>query len=197
MATHRNHANPINIAPFVDILLILFVILIVVARFDGGQLESAYQDLKIKYETLDEEHKLLVSKSNIKNESNKVEIKIPKAIEPEVSGLDKKIVELNEQITKEKTSSLAKTKELEAKEKELKNVKERMKKSGVHILVEGSEIYLFNPGTQEKLLPLSEKNVRDIYKSLTGTSMQYLYNPRDVQTLDTLKKIGFKGEADE
>lgn len=197
MATHRNHANPINIAPFVDILLILFVILIVVARFDGGQLESAYQDLKIKYETLDEEHKLLVSKSNIKNESNKVEIKIPKAIEPEVSGLDKKIVELNEQITKEKTSFLAKTKELEAKEKELKNVKERMKKSGVHILVEGSEIYLFNPGTQEKLLPLSENNVRDIYKSLTGTSMQYLYNPNDVQTLDTLKKVGFKGEGNE
>jgi biopolymer transport protein ExbD len=42
MATLKNRVNPINIAPFVDVLLILFVILVVVARFDGVKKSKEY-----------------------------------------------------------------------------------------------------------------------------------------------------------
>jgi len=42
MATLKNRVNPINIAPFVDVLLILFVILVVVARFDGVEKSKEY-----------------------------------------------------------------------------------------------------------------------------------------------------------
>jgi biopolymer transport protein ExbD len=42
MATQKSRANPINIAPFVDVLLILFVILVVVARFDGVEKAKEY-----------------------------------------------------------------------------------------------------------------------------------------------------------
>ena len=55
----KNRTNPINIAPFVDILLVLFVILVVAAKFDGNneiktyistikKLEQKVKDQKVK-----------------------------------------------------------------------------------------------------------------------------------------------------
>lgn len=51
--TTKAKSNLINIAPFVDVLLVLFVILVVAARFDGpGKDEIAKLNTKIKEQAL-------------------------------------------------------------------------------------------------------------------------------------------------
>ena len=64
MAMIKNHTNPINIAPFVDILLILFVILVVIARFDGVSKANKYLlEVKSLEKQISNYSKLLENKS--------------------------------------------------------------------------------------------------------------------------------------
>lgn len=136
MATMSKRTNPINIAPFVDILLILFVILIVAARFTQDS-EVKQQEPVSKIEELE---KML---------SNK---------EDAIKSLSKDIDSLREAVVspkKENTELQSKNKEINAIKKEVEKLKQenkRLKDRGLNINIDSyGGVYL--NGSNKKISP--------------------------------------------
>ena len=146
MATMSKHTNPINIAPFVDILLILFVILIVAARFNTvedttvaankPQEIEKQKDKDIDVENLEEEIKKLSNENKeLKQKKEKEASNLKKEFEKQ-SSTSKDIATLNKEV------------------EELKKENKRLSKMGLNIEIDSyGGVYLISDGAKKKISP--------------------------------------------
>ena len=199
MATIKKyHVNPINIAPFVDILLVIFVILVIVARFGDSELESdevkialeqAKQDNEQLLEKIRNFEKLSVASSqNLKTTNNAQEDLVAKNEE-----LSKKNSELRRLLEKEKILLKDVQKNLSQKNIEIEKQTEKMKSSGVYIQIDSlGKIWLINPVNMKKNMQISPIMYQNIFKSLAGSSMVYYYDSTSQRSVETLNQIQSK-----
>lgn len=193
MATIKKyHVNPINIAPFVDILLVIFVILVIVARFGDSELE-AFEQAKRDNEQLLEKirnfEKLSVASSqNLKTTNNAQEDLVANNEE-----LSRKNSELRRLLEKEKILLKDVQKNLSQKNIEIEKQTEKMKSSGVYIQIDSlGKIWLINPVNMKKNMQISPIMYQNIFKSLAGSSMIYYYDSTSQKSVETLNQIQSK-----
>jgi len=67
--------DAINITPFLDIMLVLFVVIIVVASFDDKNFEKENKNLLLKIDKLEKQLNLLHKKNNLLKSKNKILLK--------------------------------------------------------------------------------------------------------------------------
>jgi len=212
MATIKNQVNPINIAPFVDILLVLFVILVVVARFDGiskaDEYINANKELREKIKTLKANAALFTKKFKIQNqkkiESSNLLKESNQKLLKKLESLKKKnsLLLLNQKDTKQflklKESNQKLEKRLKAIKNMLKNVKKDLlaykddpkRKDDLHISIDREgKIWLIDAITRKQLLEITFQNYKDILSSLTFANVKYFFFKDSQKAMQTVKKI--------
>ena len=201
MATIKKYPNPINIAPFVDILLVVFVILVIVARFGGdnpvnqGDV-STYKNNALAYEN----EKLKEEVKKLKDyETNTTQMHLGleqnyksqyKEISAKSDELLKKNNELKQLLEKEKLFSKEVKDKLVQKNIEVEKQAEQLKSSGVYVQIDSNGlIWLINPNSGQKNIQINVAMYRNIFQSLAGSNMVYYYDQSSEKSIETLRRI--------
>ena len=170
LTRNRTKSNPINIAPFVDILLVLFVILVIVARFDGVSKAEAYIQKNKKLEKIVKElYKNIYSLKTSLDASKKTKSKLEKDSKKllrKFNNQSKNSVQLEDLVKKIKQLQTKNTKiqdenrDLSMKLKDIKNNERSIKSDKVKLLKLNEKLtkrLKNNNLTKQKLMKLQKK----------------------------------------